>query len=200
LFGWRLGDTVPSDVRKAVMIAAPHTSNWDLPFMVWTAWAMGVRMRWMGKHTLFRFPYGWIMRGLGGMPIDRRSPHGVVAQSATKLMEADDLILTVPAEGTRSFREFWKSGFYAIAHQAQVPILLGYVDFGAKEGGVGPAVMPTGDVVADMDKIRAFYSKKVGKLPEKSGPIRLRAEEHGVWPPPTDPQPAALTEPPSGGE
>lgn len=186
LFGWTVGDGCPPDVRTAVVIAAPHTSNWDLPFMVWTMWALRVRMRWMGKHTLFRPPFGWLMRWLGGIPIDRRSPHGAVGQSAERLREADDLILAVPAEGTRSYREFWKSGFYAIAYEAKVPVLLGYLDFKGKQGGLGPAVDATGDIVADMDRIRAFYSTKEGKKPELSGPIRLRAEAGGVWPPPED--------------
>lgn len=173
---WRIDGAVPRP-RRFVLIAAPHTSNWDLPFMLAIGWAYGIRVKWMGKHTLFRPPFGWLMKSLGGLPIDRRAPHGVVGQMAERFAQSEELMLAIPPEGTRGLREFWKSGFYEIAKAADVPIVLGYLDFGGKVGGMGPAIRPSGDVVADMDRIREFYSDKTGARPELFAVPRLRAEQ-----------------------
>ncbi|MEM7155500.1 MAG: lysophospholipid acyltransferase family protein [Myxococcota bacterium] len=174
--GWSMAGRIP-EPRRFVLIAAPHTSNWDLPYMLAIGWVYGIRVRWMGKHTLFGPPFGWLMRKVGGVPIDRRAPHGVVAQMAERFAQADELMLAVPPEGTRSKREYWKSGFYEIAKAAGVPIVLGYLDFGNKVGGMGPPLVPTGDVVADMDVIREFYREKSGHRPAEFTQPRLRSEE-----------------------
>ncbi|MCA9638157.1 MAG: 1-acyl-sn-glycerol-3-phosphate acyltransferase [Myxococcales bacterium] len=174
LNGWHTSGTI--DHKKFVLIAAPHTSNWDLIFMLAVAADMGVRVRWLGKHTLFSPPFGWLFRWLGGIPVDRRSRHNLVEQAAQHLRDADAMILAVPPEGTRKKVEYWKSGFYWIAHQAQVPIALGFLDFGGKAGGVGGYLMPTGDVSKDMDVLRAFYADKRGKHPERESLPRLREE------------------------
>lgn len=180
--GWKHTGPLP-DIDKCVVIAAPHTSNWDGAHMVAITWALGLKMNWMAKHTLFKPPLGWLIKRLGAVPIDRRAPHGLVAQMAQLFDERDRLWLAVPPEGTRSKVDFWKSGFYAIAHEAKVPVLLGFLDFENKIGGVGPAVEITGDPRADMDKIRDFYAGMKGARPELQGPIRLRAEQDNVWPP-----------------
>ena len=133
----------------------------------------------MGKHTLFKPPFGWFMRWMGGVAVDRRANHNVVDQMAKELRERESLILAVPAEGTRKYVDYWKSGFYYIAQQAGVPIILGFLDYEKKVGGFGPALMPSGDIRADMDKIREFYKDIKGKRPEYFGRIRLRAEEEG---------------------
>lgn len=174
--GWSMSGEVPTP-RRFVLIAAPHTSNWDLAYMLAMGWIYGVKIRWMGKHTLFRPPMGWVLTAVGGMPIDRRSPHGVVEQMAQRFAEHDELILAVPAEGTRARREYWKSGFYEIAKAAGVPIVLGFLDFGRKIGGLGPALVPSGDTTADMDFIREFYRDKTGKHPEDFTPPRLKSED-----------------------
>jgi 1-acyl-sn-glycerol-3-phosphate acyltransferase len=122
------------------------------------------------------------MRWLGGVPIDRSAPGGMVASLAHELTTRDRLVLVVPAEGTRSRTEYWKSGFYRIAQQAQVPVLLGFVDKSTRSGGFGPAVPITGDVRADMDVIRAFYAGKTGLKKDRFGPIRLREEDEDAAP------------------
>lgn len=176
LTGWKPEGTVPRG--RCVLIAAPHTSNWDFPYTLAIAAAMRLRIRWMGKHTLFRWPWGPVMRALGGIPIQRDRRSGVVDAAAALLREAEgDLVLVVPAEGTRSRVDYWKSGFYHIARAAKVPIVLGYLDFRRRRGGFGPAVPASGNVVETMNRIRAFYADKVGKHPERFGPIRLREEE-----------------------
>lgn len=176
LIGWR-EEGGPPVQPPYVLIAAPHTTNWDLPHMLALSYVYDVPIRWAGKHTLFKAPYGWFMKALGGIPIVRHERRGRVQTLADLFEEYPDLVLTMPAEGTRSRREHWKSGFYHIARLAEVPIVCGFLDYGTKRGGFGPAIQPTGDLKADMDAIRDFYEGKAGLYPEKFGPVRLREED-----------------------
>ena len=176
LVGWTAAENPPA-LTKCVVIAAPHTSNWDLVHMVAISWVYGVELSFMTKHTLFWPPLGWLLHAVGAVPVDRRARHNLVAQTVEFFQSRDRLMLAVPAEGTRGRTEFWKSGFYRIALAADVPIVLGYLDYRIKEGGLGPQVQPTGDLRADMDQIRAFYTDKTGRHPEQFGPIRLRDED-----------------------
>jgi len=174
--GWQQDGDRPSP-PQFVLIAAPHTTNWDLPFMLALSFVYDVPIKWAGKHTLFEPPYGVLMRALGGIPIVRHERGNRVQALAALFDEIPDLVLTMPAEGTRSRTEYWKSGFYRIAVEADVPIVCGFLDYSRKRGGFGLVVHPTGDVRADMAKIRRFYEDKVGMYPEKFGPVRLRAED-----------------------
>ena len=189
-FGWTV-DGVAPDIAKGVLIAAPHTTNWDLPHMLAASFAFRLRLSWLGKHTLFRPPWGWFMRALGGIPIDRSSAKGSVQGVADQLARASQLMIAVPPEGTRSRRDHWKSGFYWIAYTAQVPIVCAYLDYGRKRAGLGFHFVPTGDIRADMEKIREFYADKRGLFPDCESAILLR-EESGA--PPLD-EPSAATEP-----
>lgn len=162
LFGWRIEGKLP-DTPKFVLIAAPHTSNWDLPVMLSLAFAFRTGLFWMGKDTLFRRPFGAIMRWLGGIPIDRSKSHNVVEQSAEHFRKAESLVMVVPPEGTRQKVRYWKTGFYRIAESAGVPIALGFLDYRRKVGGFGPTVVPTGGIEADMETIQAFYANITGK-------------------------------------
>lgn len=174
-FGWKtVGE--PPPYKKYVLVAAPHTSNWDFPFAIGTFWKHGVKLHWIGKHTLFEGPLGPFFRALGGIPVDRRSSQNMVQAIADRFAEADELVIAVPVEGTRQRQEFWKSGFYHIARAADVPVVLGALDFEKKEATLGPAIFLTGDMKADMDRIRAFYADKVGKHPDWFGPVRLKDE------------------------
>lgn len=160
-----------------MLIAAPHTSNWDLAYLLAFAELFGVRVSWLGKHTLFRPPLGFLMRRAGGIPVVRHQRGALVEQAAQLFAERDELALVVPAEGTRSAAAHWKSGFYHIARSAGVPIVCGYLDYARRRGGFGPTIVPTGDVAADMDRVRAFYADKTARYPEKFGPVRLREED-----------------------
>jgi 1-acyl-sn-glycerol-3-phosphate acyltransferase len=131
----------------------------------------------MGKHTLFRPPLGWLMRGLGGLPIDRSARHNVVEQAVQSFRERERLVLAILPEGTRKRTPYWKSGFYHIAVGAKVPIALGYADYRRKVGGIGRIFVPSGDVDTDMAIIREFYSRMTGKRPEQFGEIRLKAQD-----------------------
>ncbi len=176
LVRWKLDGELPPH-PKMVMVAAPHTSNWDFPLAMIVAPALGVRIRWLGKHTLFRKPFGWLFRILGGIPVDRARALGVIGQSVAAFEAAEELVLVVTPEGTRSKRDYWKSGFYRIALGAGIPIVLIGVDGANRTIRVGPDFIPTGEVRADMDRIRSFLDGCRGIKPEQSGPVRLRKED-----------------------
>jgi 1-acyl-sn-glycerol-3-phosphate acyltransferase len=175
LSGWAFEGGLPAS-RRYVLIAAPHTSNWDFVYMIAMAWTLGVRLSWMGKASLFGPLLGWLFRALGGIPIRRDQRSSVVEQSAARFAATDELILAVPAEGTRGRAATWRSGFYRIARLADVPIVLGYLDYARKRGGLGPEIRPSGDLKADMDRIRTFYADKVGRFPDQFTEPRLEEE------------------------
>ncbi len=177
--GWKIEGELPP-LKKAILIAAPHTSAWDGPHMLAVAWAFRLRLHWLAKHTLFKGWRGPFMRWLGAIPVDRRAPRGLVGEVAERIANADGIILAIAPEGTRQRTEHWKSGFYRIAEAADVPILCGFLDYGRKVGGVGPALVPSGDVRRDMDRIRAFYAEITGLRPDASGVPRLREEDEAA--------------------
>jgi 1-acyl-sn-glycerol-3-phosphate acyltransferase len=183
-FGWQLEGAVP-DEPKWVLIAAPHTSNWDLVLMLLCGAAFGEWPSWAGKHTLFRPPQGWLFRLLGGIPIDRRTRGNRVEQLAALFAGRERLVLAIAPEGSRSNNEHWKSGFYWVAHTAGVPVCLAFLDFGRRRAGLGPLLRTTGDLKADMDVVRSFYAGKTGRFPERQGPVRLEGEERGGSRPPS---------------
>lgn len=164
LSGWTVEGRLPADVGKCVVIAAPHTSNWDLPYTLMVAFVLDLRIYWMGKWQIFRAPFGGLMRWLGGIAVRRETSNNLVAASAQALVDADGPVqLIVPPEGTRSKVRYWKTGFYYIALQARVPIVLAYLDYARKVGGVGPVFHPTGDIERDMVTIKAFYADIRGR-------------------------------------
>jgi len=164
LTGWTVEGHLPASAAKSVFIAAPHTSNWDLPYTLMVAFALRLNPYWMGKASIFRFPFGGLMRWLGGIAVDRTKSNNLVAASAQAIQEADGpLQLIVPPEGTRSKTRYWKTGFYYIATTARVPIILAYMDYATKRSGLGPVFEPTGDIDADMVRIKAFYQPFQGK-------------------------------------
>lgn len=177
LLGWKVEGETPK-VKKCVFIAAPHTTNWDMPIMLAVAYMMGVRIQFMMKHTMFRWPFHGFFTWLGGVPIDRRSRRNTVDQCIQAFDEADEMILSIPPEGTRSKVEYWKTGFYHIAHGANVPLVLGFLDYKRKVGGLGPLFYTTGDIHADVAEIAKFYEGVMGKFPEKMmDRIQIPAEE-----------------------
>jgi 1-acyl-sn-glycerol-3-phosphate acyltransferase len=164
LNGWTVEGSLPPEARKSVFIAAPHTSNWDLPYTLMVAFALRLNIYWMGKASIFRFPFGPLMRWLGGIAVVREKTNNLVAASAQAIEEADGpLQLVVPPEGTRGKTRHWKTGFYFIAQQAKVPIVLAYMDYHRKVSGIGPIFQPTGDVEADLAAIKQFYAPIKGR-------------------------------------
>ncbi|MDN3496572.1 1-acyl-sn-glycerol-3-phosphate acyltransferase [Planococcus sp. APC 4015] len=173
---WRLV-TTPAPSVPTVLIGAPHTSNWDFVFMLAIAWRLSMRFRWLGKASLFRGWRGPIMRWLGGIPVDRANPANVVDDVVARIRAGEVFGLVVTPEGTRSSGTYWKSGFYRIAREAGMPLTLGYVDRTTMTTGLGVTIDLTGDVAADMDRIRAFYADKAGHRPEFRTTPRLREED-----------------------
>lgn len=151
-----------------MLIGAPHTSNWDFPIMLLVVLKLRLKLFWMGKNSLFVFPFGLLMRWLGGIPIDRSKSNNVVQQIAEEFERNDQFVVLIPPEGTRSKVDRWKTGFYHIALAARVPILLGYLDAPSKEAGLADFFTPTGDLEKDMSDIRAFYAGKTGINPENA--------------------------------
>ena len=173
---WTVVGERPTET-KYVVIAAPHTSNWDLFYMLLVSFHYDVRLSWLGKHSLFRGPLGVVMRGLGGIPVRRDERSQMVAEIAGRFQASDTLMIAIPPEGTRGRSDWWKSGFYRVAEAADVPIVCAYLDYPSRTGGYGPSIRPTGDVGADMDQLREYYSGVVAKYPDQAGPVRLRAEQ-----------------------
>jgi 1-acyl-sn-glycerol-3-phosphate acyltransferase len=171
LNGWKIEGSLPPDGQKSVLIAAPHTSNWDLPYTLMVAFVLRLNIYWMGKEQIFRPPFRGLMMWLGGIPVQRQSANNLVAASVAAIQAADGpLQLVVPPEGTRSKVRYWKSGFYYIATGAGVPIVLAYMDYERKVSGLGPVFHPSGNLEADMVRIQAFYAPFKGKNAAQSGP------------------------------
>jgi 1-acyl-sn-glycerol-3-phosphate acyltransferase len=164
LTGWTVEGVLPAEARKSVLIAAPHTSNWDLPMTLMVAFALKLHPRWMGKASIFRAPFGGLMRWLGGVSVDRTKSNNLVESSAQAIRDSDQAMqLIVPPEGTRSKAHQWKTGFYHIALSAQVPIVMAFMDYGNKRSGLGPLFHPSGNLHGDMAAIKAFYQPFKGK-------------------------------------
>lgn len=167
IFGWRREGLLP-DIPKFVMIAAPHTSNWDFPIALAVMFAYKMNLNWLGKESLFRWPFGGFFKWLGGIPINRSKPGDVVAQSIKAFKDKVKMVMVIAPEGTRKKTRYWKTGFYHIANGANIPIVMGFLDYVKKVGGIGPSFMPTGNIDIDMKSIQEFYANITGKFPEKS--------------------------------
>ena len=172
---WSL-QTRPAPDRPTVLVGAPHTSNWDFMLMLAIAWRLGVKVRWLGKDSLFTSWRRPVMRALGGISVDRSAPDRVVADVVRQIRDGTVFALVVTPDGTRKGHSHWKSGFYRIARETGMPVTLGYVDRTTMTTGLGPTMELTGDVAGDMDRIRAFYADKSGYLPEHRVEPRLRDE------------------------
>ena len=172
LGGWKTAGALPEPAR-CVIIAAPHTSNWDAFMMVTAACIFRVRLAWFVKEEAFFFPLGPILRWFGGIPIDRTARHNMVGQAVARFEQSDQLILAVPPEATRKRSQTWKTGFYYIARAAHVPIVLGYVDYRRKVAGLGPAFFPTDDIEADFRVFEKFYASVTPKFPELRGAVAV---------------------------
>lgn len=175
IFGWGVSGELPAD-KKFVLIGAPHTSNWDFFLGLATIFIFRLKSPWLAKNAIFIWPVGILLRALGGIPVDRKNPHGVVGQMVNTLIQSDQQVIMLAPSGTRKKMPNWRSGFYQIAYQANVPIVCGYLDFKTKQAHLGLSLLPTGDVKKDMDRIRDFYKDVHAKYPEMATPVRLAEE------------------------
>ncbi|MGR6089231.1 1-acyl-sn-glycerol-3-phosphate acyltransferase [Brevibacterium sp. CSND-B09] len=169
--------TEPAPNRPTILVGAPHTSNWDFVVMLAIAWRMRVDVHWLGKHSLFTGWRGPIMRGLGGIPVDRSDPSKIVTEVVDRMRDGEVFALVITPDGTRGGHTHWKSGFHRIAMATGMPVTLGYLDTTTHTTGLGPTLEMTGDIAADMDRIREFYADKRGIRPHLQITPRLREED-----------------------
>lgn len=162
VLGWKTRGQVP-DLKKFVLVCAPHTSNWDFVFFLLMIFKFRIPVHWMGKNTMFTPPFRSLLHRLGGISIDRSRSANTVSQIARAFHQSDRLIIALAPSGTRSRDARWKTGFYHIAREACVPIVCGYVDYKRKTGGIGPALLPDTDIQKDMEQLLTFYRDKSGR-------------------------------------
>jgi 1-acyl-sn-glycerol-3-phosphate acyltransferase len=176
LVRWRTVGTVP---QRAVLVGAPHTSNWDWVLTMLLAWRYGVHIRLLVKQELFRGPLAPLLRATGAVALDRTDPGGTVRALLAEAEGGHPFLLGIAAEGTRGKGEYWKSGFHRIARQSGLPITLAFLDVPSRTVGWGPTFPASDDVGADMDRVRAFYADKTGFRPDSFTTPRLREEPRG---------------------
>jgi len=163
LAGWKVEGSFPENTPKAVLIAAPHTTNWDMPISLMMAFRLRLPVYWMGKKSIFKFPFAPVMRWMGGIPVERSKSTNMVDSIIERYQENDKLLIMIAPEGTRARVEGWKSGFYHMAKGADVPIVMAYIDYANKRGGIGPVFWPTGNYEKDLEEIQSFYQAFRGK-------------------------------------
>lgn len=172
LVGWNV-HFKPLPGPHGIAVVYPHTSNWDFPIGLLAKWAVGLQFRWLAKDSLFRGVMGVIMRYWGGVAVDRSAPQGAIKRLADTMLSSKWFWLAITPEGTRSYRPYWKSGFYRIALAANVPLLLVTIDYGRKVVDVTRTLTLTGDEAADMAAIARAYDGTTARYPKDAAPIRL---------------------------
>jgi 1-acyl-sn-glycerol-3-phosphate acyltransferase len=170
---WHTVGTVPS---RGILVGAPHTSNWDWVLTMLLAWDSRVQIRLLVKESFFKGPLAPVMRWTGAVALDRDNPGETIRALLADAEHDETFLLGIAAEGTRSKADYWKSGFYRISQQTGIPITLAFIDKPSRTVGWGPTFAPTGDVGADMDRIRAFFADKTGLRPELTTEPRLKEE------------------------
>ncbi len=176
LMGWKTEGVRP-EARRYVLIAAPHTSNWDFPITLMVCFVLRLNVYWVGKSTLFPYGAGWLARWLGGIAVDRSASTNMVQSTIDAFNRAETLAIVVAPEGTRGKVTHWKTGFYHIAHGAQVPIAMAFLDFKRKVGGIGRMFTTSGDITADMEEIQAFYQGITGKNRDQFNADHIRTRD-----------------------
>ena len=165
--GWHVEGGLTAETRRCVMVAAPHTSNWDFIYARAAFYLMDAPIRFTIKKEFMRFPFGGLLRSMGALPVDRSKNTKMVDTMVRIFLETrGDMCILVTPEGTRKYQPRWRRGFYHVALNANVPIVLGYLDYARKEAGIGPTFYPTGNIEADMEEIMAFYRTKTARFPE----------------------------------
>ena len=173
---WKLATPEAPQIDKAVGIFAHHTSNWDFFTMLVAKFAWNIKVRYLGKHSLFKPPFGWFFRSLGGIPVVRHENQDTVGQVADLMIESEKMLLALSPEGTRSFTNYWKTGFYHIAHRSQVPIIMFYLDTKTRTIGYSEPFHVTGDIEADFKVFDEYFMDKVGYIPEKQSLVQTKSQ------------------------
>ncbi len=166
MFGWRIDKDIPQDVKKCVIVMGPHTSNWDFVIGRIAFYTYGLKAKFLIKKEAFVPGFGWLLKWMGGIPVDRKAKNNLTNVAAEMFSENDSLYLVFTPEGTRSYNPDWKKGFYYIAEKAKVPIYIAYIDYEHKRGGFKGKFDPTGDIKKDIDYIKSRLRQHKGKIPE----------------------------------
>ncbi|WP_444998356.1 lysophospholipid acyltransferase family protein [Aliikangiella sp. IMCC44359] len=173
LSGWKIVGQPPA-LKKYLIIGAPHTSNWDFFIFILLKFHFQLKINFIGKHTIFVWPFNWFLRKLGGIPIDRSQSHNIVDSIVKSFEQNERMLLALAPEGTRSYKEHWKSGFYYIALNANVPVQTCFLDAKTRQLGFGPLIELTGDIEIDLSRLKAFYQSKMGINPEQSSKVTFK--------------------------
>ncbi|MEA2022529.1 MAG: lysophospholipid acyltransferase family protein [Candidatus Caldatribacteriota bacterium] len=167
LWGWKINGCIPPNVNKCIIVAAPHTSNYDFIIGRLAYSSMGIKANFLIKKEVFKFPFSGMFKAMGGIPVDRGKRNNMIGQIAGLFDKHESLYVVITPEGTRKLVRKWKKGFYLIAQKANIPIALGYINYAKKEGGVGPVIIPTGDYNKDLITIQDFYRDITPRHPAK---------------------------------
>ncbi len=173
---WKVVNNLPADMKKAVLVAAPHTSNWDFVYGLAALWVLGSKMKYLIKKEVWIFPFSLFLKWSGGIPVDRSAPHELTRDLINMLERSDELFLLFPPEGTRSRVKKWKTGFYHVAMDTKLPIVMGFMDFSTRECGYGDWFKPTGNKVEDFTRLENNYKDMKGKHPELYNPVIFERE------------------------
>lgn len=176
ILGWKIDGSYPTE-KKFIIIVAPHISNWDFVIGIAVMWTLRIKIHYLGKSSIFIGPFGWWLRRIGGIPVHRSKAMDLVQQLKKQFDSRDEIVLAIAPEGTRSYRDCWKSGFYHMAVGCQLPVLVACMDQSRKVLTLGHLIDLEGDPSIDMDHIRAFYHRFDLPAHPKFGPIRLSTED-----------------------
>jgi 1-acyl-sn-glycerol-3-phosphate acyltransferase len=164
--GWKAVGEIPTEIKKYIIIAAPHTSNWDFFYGRLFFLMKGIPLKFFIKKEWYVFPFNYLFKSLGGIPVNRHRNENLTDQMESIFDQYEELAVLISPEGTRSYNPNWKKGFYYIAKKTKTPIILGYIDYQNKIGGFGPVFLTTSNAEADIEKIKEFYINIKGKIPE----------------------------------
>ncbi len=167
LLGWEISGKLPDSIKKAVIIVAPHTSLWDFVYGRLAFWVLDIPVRFMITQKYFKWPLGWLLTRLGGQPVRQSRPTRLLLEIFGHFKNNDTYFLVITPEGTRELTNPWKKGFYQIAMQNQVPVIMAFIDYKYKKGGIGPVFNPTGDFETDLKNIEEFYLQFNARHPER---------------------------------
>ena len=178
LLGWKISGQIPPAVKKAVIIVAPHTSLWDFVYGRLAFWVLGIDVRFMINEKYFFPPLGWLLRALGGQPVKQTRPTRLLREIFGHFKNSKSYYLVITPEGTRQHVSRWKKGFYQIAMENKVPVVMAFIDYKKKKGGIGPLFYPTGDFDKDMKEMEKFYRQFHAKHPERYNLNQETLEKH----------------------
>ncbi len=168
LIGWEITGCIPPEIKKSIMIIAPHTSNKDFFIGRLAFWQLKLPVRFIIKKEFFFFPLGIIIKALGGLPVNRAAGTAMINEVSEIIKTKEEIVITITPEGTRKLTRDWKKGYYFLAMKTKIPIVLGYLNYKDKKGGIGPVLYPTGDYEKDFEFITDFYKKTAyPRFPEK---------------------------------